>query len=170
MSHAEDLFKCVLAICMFYLSVSLWFFLCVCVSVFEPVQIIYYVPLPFLQMVTFVVAIQSLSHVWFFMTPWTAARQASLSFTMSRSLLKLMSIELMMPSNQPILCRYVYTFCCNFWNVDDRRGQFEGFCWGAEDDFENCLARAVRFSRENIGLGTQSSGFGIWSILCILWA
>ena len=39
------------------------------------------------------------------MTPWTAARQASLSFIISRSLLKLMSIESMMPSNHLILCR-----------------------------------------------------------------
>ena len=38
------------------------------------------------------------------MTPWTAARQASLSFTISQSLLKLMSIELMKPSNHLILC------------------------------------------------------------------
>ena len=38
------------------------------------------------------------------MIPWTAARQASLSFTVSQSLLKLMSIELVMPSNHPILC------------------------------------------------------------------
>ena len=38
-------------------------------------------------------------------TPWTAARQASLSITNSRSLLKLMSIELVMPSNHLILCR-----------------------------------------------------------------
>ena len=37
-------------------------------------------------------------------TPWTAARQASLSFTISRSLLKLMSIESVMPSNHLILC------------------------------------------------------------------
>ena len=37
--------------------------------------------------------------------PWTAARKASLSFTVSWSLLKLMSIELVMPSNHPILCR-----------------------------------------------------------------
>ena len=42
--------------------------------------------------------VQSLSHVWFFAAPWTAACQASLSFTISRSLLKLMSIEPMMPS------------------------------------------------------------------------
>ena len=40
-----------------------------------------------------------------FATPWTAARQASLSFTISRSLLKLMSIESLMPSNHLVLCR-----------------------------------------------------------------
>jgi len=40
-----------------------------------------------------------------FATPWTAACQASLSFTISQSLFKLMSIELMMPSNHLILCR-----------------------------------------------------------------
>ena len=46
----------------------------------------------------------SLSHVWFFTTPWTAACQASLSFTISWSLLKLISIESVMPSNHLILC------------------------------------------------------------------
>ena len=51
------------------------------------------------------VVVQSLSHVWFFETPWTAAHQASLSFTISQSLLKLMSIESVMPSNCLILCR-----------------------------------------------------------------
>ena len=48
---------------------------------------------------------QSLSCVWLFETPWTAACQASLSVTNSRSLLKLMSIELVMPSNHLILYR-----------------------------------------------------------------
>ena len=48
---------------------------------------------------------QSLSCVQLFVTPWTAAHQASLSFTMSQSLLKLMSIELVMPSNHLNLCR-----------------------------------------------------------------
>ena len=48
---------------------------------------------------------QSLSHVWLFATPWTAAHQASLSITSSRSLCKLMSIESVMPSNHLILCR-----------------------------------------------------------------
>ena len=46
-----------------------------------------------------------LTCVRLFVTPWTTARQASLSFTNSRSLLKLMSIELVMPSNHLILCR-----------------------------------------------------------------
>ena len=45
-----------------------------------------------------------LSHVWLFVTPWTAACQAPLSFTISRSLLKFMSVELVMPSNHLILC------------------------------------------------------------------
>ena len=50
-------------------------------------------------------SVQWLSHVQFFVTPWTAACQASLSITNSRSLLKLMSIESVMPSNHLILCR-----------------------------------------------------------------
>ena len=49
-------------------------------------------------------SVQSLSHVWLFETPWTAARQASLSITNSQSLLKLMSIESVMPSSHLILC------------------------------------------------------------------
>ena len=48
--------------------------------------------------------VQSLSHIWLFVAPWTAAHQASLSFTISQSLFKLMSIEPMMPSNYLILC------------------------------------------------------------------
>ena len=49
-------------------------------------------------------SVQSLSHVRFFATPWTAARQDSLSITTSQSLLKLMSIESVMPSNHLIFC------------------------------------------------------------------
>ena len=52
---------------------------------------------------------QSLSHVWLFAIPWTAARQASPSFTVSWSLLKLMSVESVMPSNYLILC---HPFSC----------------------------------------------------------
>ena len=50
------------------------------------------------------ILVQSLSHVRLFVTPWTAARQASLSITSSWSLLKFMSIELVIPSNHLILC------------------------------------------------------------------
>ena len=49
-------------------------------------------------------SVQSRSHIWLLVTPWTAARQASLSITSSQSLPKLMSIESEMPSNHLILC------------------------------------------------------------------
>ena len=51
-------------------------------------------------------SVQSLSRVRLFATPWTAAHQASLSITNSRSLPKLMSIELVMPSSHLILCHH----------------------------------------------------------------
>ena len=50
-------------------------------------------------------SVKSLSHVQLFATPWTVARQASLSITNSQSLLKHISIQLVMPSNNLILCR-----------------------------------------------------------------
>ena len=50
-------------------------------------------------------SVQLLSHVQLLVTPWSAACQASLSITNSQSLLKLMSIKLLMPSNHLILCR-----------------------------------------------------------------
>ena len=57
-----------------------------------------------ISFVYFVVVVQSLSHVQLFGTPWTAACQTSLSFTISQSLLRLMSIESVMPSNHLIFC------------------------------------------------------------------
>ena len=56
-------------------------------------------------MLIHVVVVQSLSSVWLFATPWTAGHQSSLSFTISRSLLRLMSIEPVMPSNHLNLCQ-----------------------------------------------------------------
>ena len=53
-------------------------------------------------------SVQSLSHVWLFVTPWTAAHQPSLSITNSQSLLKLMSIESVMPPNHLILCHPLF--------------------------------------------------------------
>ena len=57
-----------------------------------------------LTMILFLSSVQSLSRVWLFSTPWTAACQASLFITNSRSLLKLMSVESVMASNHLILC------------------------------------------------------------------
>ena len=57
-----------------------------------------------------VAVVQSLSRVQLFATPWTAARQASLSFTISQSLLKLRSIESVMLSNYLMLCQ-LFSFC-----------------------------------------------------------
>ena len=55
-------------------------------------------------------SVQSLNHVWLFVTPWTTAYQASLSIANSQSLSKLMSIELMMPSNHLILLCHLLFF------------------------------------------------------------
>ena len=68
-------------------------------------RITYSRPLDLLHSVQF-----SLSHVWLFATPWTAACQASLSITNSQNMLKLMSIESVMPSNHLIL--YCPFFSC----------------------------------------------------------
>ena len=58
-------------------------------------------------------SVHLLSRVWPFVTPWTAALQASLSFTISQKLLKLTSIESVMPSNHMVLCR---TFSSCLWS------------------------------------------------------
>ena len=62
-------------------------------------------------------SVQWLSCVWIFVTPWTAARQSSLSITNSRTLLKLMSIELVMPSNHLILCHPLLLWPWNFPSI-----------------------------------------------------
>ena len=64
-----------------------------------------------------VVVVQSLSHVWLFVTPWTVACQAPLSSTISWSLLKLMSIELVMLSNHLILYCPLITLPYIFPNI-----------------------------------------------------
>ena len=64
-------------------------------------------------------SVQSLSLVQLFATPWTAAHQASLSITNSQSLLKLMSIESVMPSNHLILCRPLFLLPSIFPSIRD---------------------------------------------------
>ena len=65
-------------------------------------------PTDYIALILALGSVQSLSRVWLFATPWTTAHQASLSITNSRSLLKLMSIESVMPSNHLILCHPLF--------------------------------------------------------------
>ena len=74
------------------------------IKVIEPIQRAFVELDIYRQLFVVVVAVQPLSRVWLFATPWTAACQASLSITNSWSLLKFMPIELVMPSNHLILC------------------------------------------------------------------
>ena len=67
-----------------------------------PTSLHFFLSVFFILLPSFVV--RSPSHVRLFVTPWAAAHQASLSFTISRSLLKFMSTESMMPSNHFTLC------------------------------------------------------------------
>ena len=71
---------------------------------------------------TILAVVQLLSHVRLFVTPWTAACQASLSFIISHSLLKLMTMELVMPSNHLIICRSLFLLPSIFPSI--LRGQF----------------------------------------------
>ena len=90
------------------------------VHLFSPTKIEYYLP-PALYLgfvfqpnkikLSKIFVVKSLSNVQLFVTPWTADCQASLSFTISPSLLKLMSIELVMPSNHLILCLLLLSSC-----------------------------------------------------------
>ena len=65
----------------------------------------------------YVVVVQSLSRVWLFATPWTAACQTSLSFTIILNLLEVMSIELVMPSNHLIFCHLFFQLPSSFPNI-----------------------------------------------------
>ena len=85
------------------------------------------------------VVVQPLSCDQLFVTPWTAARQASLFLTVSWSLLKLMSIELVMPSNNLILCRPLLLLPSIFPSIRIfssesalciRWPKYRGFCFG----------------------------------------
>ena len=60
-------------------------------------------------------SVHSLSRVQLFVTPWIAARQASLSITNSQSSLRLASIESVMPSSHLILCYFAANTCCQRW-------------------------------------------------------
>ena len=69
------------------------------------------------EIYTYIVVVQSLSHVQLFVTPWTEAWQFSLSSTILLSFLKLMRIESVMPSNHLILCRLIFLLPSIFPNI-----------------------------------------------------
>ena len=76
-------------------------------------------------------SVQSLSHVRVFAIQWTAARQVSLSITNSWSLLKLTSIESMMPSNHLILCHPLLLLPSTFTSIRVFSNESGGHCIGA---------------------------------------
>ena len=82
--------------------------ICVCVYTYILLKtlLVYLERMPFnyIYILSLYFVVQSRSRVWLFATSWAAARQASLSFTISWSLLKLISIESVMPSNHLVLC------------------------------------------------------------------
>ena len=77
-------------------------------------------------------SVQSLSHVRLFATPWTTARQASLSITNSRSPPKLMSIKLVMPYNHFILCRPLSS-CPQTFPASESFPMSQLFTWGGQN-------------------------------------
>ena len=84
-------------------------------------------------------SVQSLSHVQLFAIPWITARQASLSITNSRSSLKLMYIESVMPSNQLILCRPLFS-CPQSLPALESFPMSQLFAWGGQSIGVSALA------------------------------
>ena len=112
----------------------------------------------------FIVVVQLLSRVWFLATPWTAACQASVSITISQSLLKLMSIESVMPSNHLLLCHPLLLLPSIFpsirvfsnesahhirWPLLTLQLQYQTFQWTLRIDF--CDSFALNNSHKHTG-------------------
>ena len=106
-------------------------------------------------------SVQSLSHVWFFVTPWTAACQASLSSTISQSLLRFMCIESVMFSNHLILCHLLLLLPSVFASIKvfsnepalhTRRPKYWSFIFG------------ISLSNEYWGCGGVQKGRDFYSV------
>ena len=113
-------------------------------------------------------SVQSLGRDWLFVTPWTAAHQASLSIINSQSLLKLMPIQLMMPSNHLILCCPLLLLPSIFVSIrvfsnesvlqirwpKNPPAMWETWIWflGWEDPLEKGIPTPVFWPRESHGL------------------
>ena len=85
-------------------------------------------------------SVQSLSHVWLFVTPWITARQASLSITNSRSSLRLTSIESVMPCSHLILCRPLLHSCPQSLPASESFPMSQLFAWGGQSTGVSALA------------------------------
>ena len=83
----------------------------------------------------------SVSFVWLFVTPWAAAHQASLSFAIFQSLLRLMSTESVMPSNHLILCHH-FSSCPQSFPVSESFPMKCGYPWNPGQYVQLVLPRA----------------------------
>ena len=102
----------------------------------------------FLRQPCFLSWAQSLSHVWPFATPWTAACQASLSITNSQNLLKLMSIESVMPSNYFIHC-FPFSFCPQSFPASGSFSTSQFFASGGQSIEVSALASALPLNTQD---------------------
>ena len=93
----------------------------------------------------------SLSYIWLFATPWTAAWQASLSFTISHSLLKFMPIESVIPSNRLVLCYPLLLLPSIFPNIMVFSNEL-AFCIRWPKDWSFSFSFSISPSNEYLGL------------------
>ena len=120
-----------------------------------------------------------LSSVWLFVTPWTAAHQASLSFTIFLSLPRLMSIELVMPSNHLILCHPLLLLpsippsirlFSNEWALRTRWPKYRGFSISPSNEYSGLISFRIDWFDHLTVQGTLKSllQFHSWKA-SILW-
>ena len=93
-------------------------------------------------------SIQSLSRVWLFATPWIAAHQASLSITNSQSLLKLMSIESVMPSSH-LFCCCALSSCPQSLPASESFPMSQLFAWGGQSIGVSALASVLPMNTQD---------------------
>ena len=93
-------------------------------------------------------SVQSLSHVRLFATPWTTARQASLSITNSRSSLRLMCIELVMPSSHLILC-HPFSSCPQSLPASGSFPMSQLFAWGGQSTGVSASASVLSMNTQD---------------------
>ena len=106
-------------------------------------------------------SVQSLSHVWLFVTLWTAAHQASLSITNSQSLLKLMSVESVMPSNHLILCHPLLLLL----PASESFPMSQLFAWGGQSTGVSALASFLSQNTQDWSLGWVQGTLNLKSLL-----